>query len=157
MDNIQRQLLEQISDLHEIPSGAYNIRANGKLDSRNTTEHIDIVTKTDVPGIDIIIKPGTKTIADKAFSCFPFIVCLSPRGKVGFDVNVGGCTGSPPRFPAHLWRAHARALHTYVPNLSLSLSLSLSLFLSPLIHTDERLFSAYMHDTTGRLRVRTLF
>ena len=59
MDNIQRQLLEQISDLHEIPSGAYNIRANGKLDSRNTTEHIDIVTKTDVPGIDIIIKPGT--------------------------------------------------------------------------------------------------
>ncbi len=60
MDNIQRQLLEQISDLHEIPIGAYNIRANGKLDSRNTTEHIDIVTKTDVPGIDIIIKPGTK-------------------------------------------------------------------------------------------------
>ena len=60
MDNIQRQLLEQISDLHEIPSGAYNIRANGKLDSRNTTEHIDIVTKTDVPGIDIIIKPGAK-------------------------------------------------------------------------------------------------
>ena len=60
MDNFQRQLLEQISDLHEIPSGAYNIRANGKLDSRNTTEHIDIVTKTDVPGIDIIIKPGTK-------------------------------------------------------------------------------------------------
>ena len=60
MDNIQRQLLEQISDLHEIPSGAYNIRANGKLDSRNTTEHIDLVTKTDVPGIDIIIKPGTK-------------------------------------------------------------------------------------------------
>ena len=60
MDNIQRQLLEQISDLHEIPSSAYNIRANGKLDSRNTTEHIDIVTKTDVPGIDIIIKPGTK-------------------------------------------------------------------------------------------------
>ena len=60
MDSIQRQLLEQISDLHEIPSGAYNIRANGKLDSRNTTEHIGIVTKTDVPGIDIIIKPGTK-------------------------------------------------------------------------------------------------
>ena len=60
MDNIQRQLLEQISDLHEIPIGAYNIRANGKLDSRNTTEHIDIVTKTDVPGIDIIIKPGTE-------------------------------------------------------------------------------------------------
>ena len=60
MDAIQKTLLEEISGLHEMPAGAYNIRANGKLDSRNTTEHIDIVTKTDKPGIDIIIKPGTK-------------------------------------------------------------------------------------------------
>ena len=60
MDTIQKTLLEEISGLHEMPTGAYNIRANGKLDSRNTTEHIDIVTKTDKPGIDIIIKPGTK-------------------------------------------------------------------------------------------------
>ena len=60
MDTIQKTLLEEISGLHEKPAGAYNIRANGKLDSRNTTEHIDIVTKTDKPGIDIIIKPGTK-------------------------------------------------------------------------------------------------
>lgn len=60
MDTIQKTLLEEISGLHEMPAGAYNIRANGKLDSRNTTEHIDIVTKTDKPGIDIIIKPGTK-------------------------------------------------------------------------------------------------
>ena len=60
MDTIQKTLLEEISGLHKMPAGAYNIRANGKLDSRNTTEHIDIVTKTDKPGIDIIIKPGTK-------------------------------------------------------------------------------------------------
>ena len=60
MDTIQKTLLEEISGLHEMPAGAYNIRANGKLDSRNTTEHIDIITKTDKPGIDIIIKPGTK-------------------------------------------------------------------------------------------------
>lgn len=60
MDTIQKTLLEEISGLHEMPAGAYNIRANGKLDSRKTTEHIDIVTKTDKPGIDIIIKPGTK-------------------------------------------------------------------------------------------------
>ncbi len=60
MDAIQKTLLEEISGLHEMPAGAYNIRANGKLDSRQTTEHINIVTKTDKPGIDIIIKPGTK-------------------------------------------------------------------------------------------------
>ncbi len=60
MDAIQKSLLEQVAGLHEVPEGAYNIRANGKLDSRHTTAHIDIVTKTDKPGIDIIIKPGTK-------------------------------------------------------------------------------------------------
>lgn len=60
MDAIQMNLLEQISGLHEIPEGAYNIRANGVSAARNTTAHIDIVTKADAPGIDIIIKPGTK-------------------------------------------------------------------------------------------------
>lgn len=60
IDKIQMGLLEQVADLHEIPSGAYNIRANGGLAGRNTTANIDIVTKEDKPGIDIIIKPGTK-------------------------------------------------------------------------------------------------
>ena len=60
MDKIQQALLEQVADLHTIPEGAYNIRANGKLAGRNTTANIDIVTKEDKPGIDIIIKPGTR-------------------------------------------------------------------------------------------------
>ncbi|MBQ7925246.1 MAG: SufD family Fe-S cluster assembly protein [Lachnospiraceae bacterium] len=60
MDQIQKTLLEQVADLHDVPAGAYNIRANGESVGRNTTAHIDIVTKTDKPGIDIIIKPGTK-------------------------------------------------------------------------------------------------
>lgn len=60
MDAIQKELLVQIADLHEVPQGAYNFRVNGQGAGRNTTEHIDIVTKTDKPGIDIIIKPGTK-------------------------------------------------------------------------------------------------
>ena len=60
MDNIQKNLLAQIADLHDVPQGAYNIRANGEMAGRNTTEHIDIVTKTDKPGIDILIQPGTK-------------------------------------------------------------------------------------------------
>ena len=60
MDNIQKKLLEEIADIHEVPTGAYNIRANGELNSRNTTANINIVTKEDKPGIDIIIAPGTK-------------------------------------------------------------------------------------------------
>ena len=45
--------------IHGVPEGAYNIRSNGSLAGRNTTANIDIVTKEDKPGIDIIIKPGT--------------------------------------------------------------------------------------------------
>lgn len=60
MDEIQRTLLEQVAGLHEVPAGAYNLRINGGLGGRNTTANIDIVPKTDVSGIDIIIKPGTK-------------------------------------------------------------------------------------------------
>lgn len=60
MDDIQKSLLEEVAGLHKIPAGAYNIRANGVSAARNTTENIDIVTKEDKSGIDIIIKPNTK-------------------------------------------------------------------------------------------------
>ena len=60
MDAIQKNLLAQVAELHEVPEGAYNIRANGASAARNTTANIDIVTKPDKDGIDIIIKPGTK-------------------------------------------------------------------------------------------------
>ena len=60
MDAIQKSLLEQVAELHEVPEGAYNIRANGKSAARNTTANIDIVSKTDKDGIDILIKPGTR-------------------------------------------------------------------------------------------------
>lgn len=59
MDSIEKNLLEQVADIHGVPEGAYNIRSNGSLAGRNTTANIDIVTKEDKPGIDIIIKPGT--------------------------------------------------------------------------------------------------
>ncbi len=59
MDAIEKRLLHEVADLDALPVGAYNIRENGKLGGRSTTANIDIVTKTDKPGIDIIIKPGT--------------------------------------------------------------------------------------------------
>lgn len=60
LDSIQKQLLEEVADLHTVPEGAYNIRANGQMAARNTTANIDIITKEDKSGIDIKIKPGTK-------------------------------------------------------------------------------------------------
>lgn len=60
VDEIQKRLLSEIADLHTVPTGAYNIRANSQLAGRNTTANIDIVTKDDKSGIDIKIKAGTK-------------------------------------------------------------------------------------------------
>lgn len=60
MDAIQKELLEAVTGLHEIPVGAYNIRANGESAGRASTANIEIVTKEDKSGIDIRIKPGTK-------------------------------------------------------------------------------------------------
>ena len=60
MDKIQRDLLEQVAGIHEVPEGAYSLRINGKLHGKNSSENIEIVTKEDKSGIDIYIKPGTK-------------------------------------------------------------------------------------------------
>ena len=60
MDAIQKNLLEQITGLHEVPQGAYSLRINGSLHGKNSSENIEIVKKEDKSGIDIFIKPGTK-------------------------------------------------------------------------------------------------
>lgn len=60
LDAIQKRLIAEIADLHKVPSGAYNFRANSQLAGRNTTANIDIISKEDGSGIDIRIKPGTK-------------------------------------------------------------------------------------------------
>ncbi len=60
LNEIQKKLLAEVADLKGAPKGAYNIRSDGESAARNTTENINIVTKTDKPGIDIIIKAGTK-------------------------------------------------------------------------------------------------
>lgn len=60
MNNTELELLKIIADMDGTPDGAYNIRANSGLADRRVTENIDIKTKTDKPGIDIIIKANTK-------------------------------------------------------------------------------------------------
>ena len=60
MDAIQKKLLEEVADLHDVPQGAYSLRINGNLYGKNDSENITIVAKTDKAGIDIYVKPGTK-------------------------------------------------------------------------------------------------
>ena len=60
LDVIQKRLLEEVADLHGVPVGAYNIRANGEAAGRVSTANIEITPKDNGSGIDIHIKPGTK-------------------------------------------------------------------------------------------------
>ena len=60
MENYELDLLKMIADIDGTPNGAYNIRANGALASRNVTENVLIKEKDGAPGIEIIIKAGTK-------------------------------------------------------------------------------------------------
>ena len=60
LDATSDRLLEEVADLHKVPVGAFNIRANGQAVARNSTANIDIIPKENGSGIDIKIKPGTK-------------------------------------------------------------------------------------------------
>lgn len=60
MNNIDKKLLADIADLHGVPQGSYNIRKNGKSIDRVSTKEVEIVSKTDKSGIDIIVKENVK-------------------------------------------------------------------------------------------------
>lgn len=59
-NKVDNDLLTAIADLHGVPQGAYNIRKNGAGLERKSTANITIESKKDKPGIDIIVKAGTK-------------------------------------------------------------------------------------------------
>ena len=59
LNDVQKRILAEIANLHKVPTGAYNIRANGESEGAST-ENIQIIKKTGAePGIDIYIKDGT--------------------------------------------------------------------------------------------------
>lgn len=63
LNRLDRQLLETVADLHSLPRGAVNIRRDGEGIFRRSTANIEIVPKKDRPGIDILVKPGTRNEA----------------------------------------------------------------------------------------------
>lgn len=60
LDKMYKDMLQKVADIHEIPEGAYSLRVDGEMFGKNSSENIVIEKKTDKPGIDIYIKPGTK-------------------------------------------------------------------------------------------------
>ena len=59
MNEIDKNLLKEIADMTDKIDGAYNIRKNGQGVERKITDNVNIVTKTDVQGIDIFVKENT--------------------------------------------------------------------------------------------------
>ena len=60
LDEIQKRILREVADLHQVPEGAYNIRSDGRSVGRDSTETIEIIPRDDGKGLTINIKPGTK-------------------------------------------------------------------------------------------------
>lgn len=60
MNNIDKELLEKVADMHSIPQGSFNIRKNGESVERKSTKDIEIVPKKDKSGIDIIVHENVK-------------------------------------------------------------------------------------------------
>ena len=59
-DALDKQLLKEIADLHDIPAGAFNIRKDGKGIERSSGDGVEITPKRGKPGINVVVKPGTK-------------------------------------------------------------------------------------------------
>lgn len=59
MDAVQQRILAEVADLHEVPTGAFNIRTNGESVARQSSANIDIISKEDGTGIEVHVKPGT--------------------------------------------------------------------------------------------------
>ncbi|MDO5688749.1 MAG: SufD family Fe-S cluster assembly protein [Tissierellia bacterium] len=60
MDTVVKHVLNTVAGIDSAPDGAYNIRLNGQSAGRASTKSIEITSKTDNPGIDIHVQPGTK-------------------------------------------------------------------------------------------------
>jgi Fe-S cluster assembly scaffold protein SufB len=56
---LDKELLKEVADLHDVPQGAYNIRKNGAAVGRESKAGITIIPKDDKPGIEVRIDPGT--------------------------------------------------------------------------------------------------
>jgi len=89
LSDIDKNLLEIVTNkesLEEFKNGAYNIRKDGQGIERKITDNVNIVTKQDVQGIDIIVKENTKN----EFIHIPVIITKSGLKDIVYnDFYVG--------------------------------------------------------------------
>ena len=60
LDEVTKNILELVSDYKGEYQGAYSIRGDGQCLGRKSSKNVTITGKTDKPGIDITVAPGTK-------------------------------------------------------------------------------------------------
>ncbi len=71
LDAIQKQLLEEVSGLHEMPEGAYSLRINGALFGKNSSAHIRIEKRKPMLRVLIsILSRAQRTKASTFRSCW---------------------------------------------------------------------------------------
>lgn len=87
MDQIAKNLLQEVAGISEAPeNAAFNIRENSGCAGRHSTGAIQIISKEDGSGIDIIVAPGTKN--DKVY--IPALVtCSGVHDLVYNDFYIG--------------------------------------------------------------------
>ena len=86
LDNVQREMLQELTGVDDFADGAFNVRANGASAGRHSTETIRIEPKPGNSGSDIYIAPGTK--ADKVH--IPVVITASGlRETVYNDFHIG--------------------------------------------------------------------
>lgn len=60
LSDLQKEMLKQVSDLHDIPQGAISLRINGETKFVSGTKQIQIVKKQEIPGFTANIMADTK-------------------------------------------------------------------------------------------------
>lgn len=86
LKDIDKGLLNEVSNLDDMEKGAFNIRKNGKGIERKVTHNVNIVNKEDNSGIDIYVKEDTKF----EFIHIPVIITESGLKDVVYnDFHIG--------------------------------------------------------------------
>ena len=60
LDSMRLNILREVADLEDVPTGAYSIRVDGETFDKKSSENIIIEKKTDKAGIDIYIKAAVR-------------------------------------------------------------------------------------------------
>ena len=92
MDEIQKRLLAEVADLHGVPEGAYNIRANGQMAARNTTANIDIVNISAAEEAGMTESDYFRLLITQQPSDYPEIrggikVLINEVNRIGVNIN----------------------------------------------------------------------